>query len=135
MKNITLMLVMLISIGCFGPSEVELSELTKLDGRWYLDTNSEPFTGIAIKFYGLDKNLKACEFPIENGKTHGKITCWYKSGQIMAETYYKLGEKDGMDTMWYENGHKSSEKSWKDGKKDGVITYWDKNGKMTSKTR
>ena len=135
MKNIKLMLIILISIGCFGPSEVEMSELTKIDGRMYFGTDDDPYTGIAIRFYDSDKNQIACELSYENGKMHGKTTCWYKSGEKMAEVFYKLGEKDGMDTMWYENGQKSSEKSWKDGKYDGVITYWDKNGKMTSKTR
>ena len=135
MKNITQILVILISIGCFGPPEVEMSELTKINGRMYLDINDDPFTGIAIRFYDSDKNQKACKLSYENGKMHGKTMCWYKSGEKMAEVFYKLGEKDGMDIMWYENGQKSSVKSWKDGKYDGVITYWDKNGKMTSKTR
>ena len=56
-----------------------------------------------------------------NGKFHGTLTSWNKSGQIRLEVNYKNGKKDGLCQKWDELGHLMLQGYFTDGEKQGLF--------------
>ena len=56
-----------------------------------------------------------------NGKFHGTLTSWNKSGQIRLEVNYKNGKKDGLCQKWDELGHLMLQGYFIDGEKQGLF--------------
>ncbi len=59
---------------------------------------------------------------------HGKITEWYRTGQIYWETCWDHNRKHEKEVGWWSTGQKWWEQVWDDGKRYGVYLEWDEEG-------
>ncbi len=142
MKNLLLIAITILAVGCGGKDESTTETKPKLEGVnknelefrefiYYLKDSDTPYTG---KAYALHENgNKYWEVNHKDGKKDGLQTTWYENGQKQYEENYKEGNFDGVFASWHENGQKSSEASWKEGKQDGLGVSWYENGQKAAK--
>ena len=105
MKKILLIVLVLI-VGYAGepakelakePEPINLKTLEERDGVWYA-----PYTGAVFLLNSSgEKEMGAY---LKDGKVDGKVTGYYRNGQIEHEQNYKDGEKDGKATWYNEDG-------------------------------
>ena len=110
-----------------------------INGIIFLKDMNEPYSGNNLCKY-INGQVKS-KGNIKNGKLNGKVTTWYKEGnindgnlgQIKSEELYMEGNVvDKSKYTYHENGEKKSDEHYKDGKKDGKWTYWYENGQIWS---
>ncbi|MDP7608109.1 MAG: toxin-antitoxin system YwqK family antitoxin [Candidatus Marinimicrobia bacterium] len=122
----TLLITLLLIVGCSKePINYETS-LVERDGVFYTNDTNKSYSGQVFSLY--DDGKKKEEGTFKDGKEDGLWTAWYENGQKKAEGTFKDGKEDGLVTLWYENGHKQQEGTFKDGEYDGLWTYWYENG-------
>jgi len=140
MKNLLLIAIIILAVGCGGKNEsttdtkpveekvVEVKEEAKTE---------EPLAETKPELEGVNKKelesredivyLKGSDTPYT-----GKAFALYENGQKESEVNFKDGNFDGLGVEWYENGQKQSEGNYKDGNFDGLWVEWYENGqKMT----
>ena len=144
MKNLLLIAITILAVGCSGKDEsttetkpveekvvevkeeVNLDELEDRESIWYLKDSETPYTG---KVYSLHPNgQKERETNFKGGKKDGLEVWWYDNGQKLQEENYKDGKEDGLSMSWYDNGQKHLEALYKDGWPDGLQVGWHENG-------
>jgi len=68
-----------------------------------------------------------------SGKKHGLEETWSKTGQKLSETNYDADQKHGEEMLWYPNGKKASHGTYVKGRPDGEWAQWHENGALRSK--
>ena len=68
-----------------------------------------------------------------NGKMHGTVRNWFKSGTKKYEGACVEGQSHGKSEEWYENGQRKNEGWWYRGKLHGSVLGWHANGQMMEK--
>ena len=131
MKNLPLIAVTILVVGCSVTGEIELSPEHPLSKS--LASSEKPTTENQSELDGVNRDkieyrldnlyyLKGSDTPYT-----GKIFEEW-SGQQRVETSYIDGKLDGLSESWHENGKKASEVNYKDGKRDGVSVEFHGNG-------
>ena len=115
---------------CSCSKNTDLSELVKRKGVVYKIETGEPFTGIAVSYYGKEKKNKKKHTEYKNGLIDGIETVWHKSGELMARKNYVKGRLHGESIRWYKNGQRKSVETYKKGKQSGRQSYWRKDGSL-----
>jgi len=102
-------------------------DLARHNGRWFRQTDTNPFTGIMLDLYPNGATL--ARSAISNGLANGVSETWYTNGQIQLRENFRNGVSDGFRQKWYESGAKMSEANIIDGKITGLFQSWFENGK------
>jgi len=106
-----------------------------INGIIFLQNINEPYTGNNLCKY-INGQVKS-KGNIKNGKLNGKVTTWYKEGniidgnlgQIWSEELYMEGNVvDKTRYTYHENGEIKSEEYYINGKRDGKWTSWYEDG-------
>ena len=130
MKNLLLIAITILAVGCSGKDEldgVNDNELEERKGIRYLKNSDAPYTGKVFILY--ENGQRMGEGTLKDGKPHGLVLQWHKNGQKESELNFKDGTVDGLFTKWHENGQKQLEVSWKDGEEvEGSAKYWNSKG-------
>ena len=95
---ITLLLVCLIG-SASAERSVEQTVLQLVEGRWFVEGELEPFSGIALGRYA--DGVAKVEIQYRNGVRHGKETGWYPSGELKHVVRYKRGELQSLGSSWH----------------------------------
>ena len=75
-------------------------------GDLQLDPSTlKPYTGPVFKMW-KEKNVKKLEYPLIDGKPHGKYFSYHENGQKFGEVEFRDGKKQGKATLWHKNGAK-----------------------------
>jgi antitoxin component YwqK of YwqJK toxin-antitoxin module len=83
-------------------------------------------TGIvSFDFHGINT-----ETPYKNGKIHGILKKYYKSGRIWSEIPYVYGKPSGISKEYYETGELKKEKQFKNGQTNYISRSYHKNGNI-----
>ena len=106
-----------------------------INGIIFLQNINEPYTGNNLCKY-INGQVKS-KGNIKNGKLNGKVTTWYKEGniidgnlgQIWSEELYMEGNVvDKTRYTYHENGEIKSEEYYINGKRDSKWTSWYEDG-------
>tara|TARA_B100001778_G_scaffold194438_1_gene160297 strand:+ start:75 stop:515 length:441 start_codon:yes stop_codon:yes gene_type:complete len=134
MKNLLLIAITILAVGCGGKDESTTE--TKPVEEKVVEVKEEVKTEEAVaktkpKLEGvnLDKleeregivYLKGSDTPYT-----GKATSLYENGQ-KTEANLKDGKRDGLIVLWHENGQKALEQKYKDGEEISA-KYWNRKG-------
>ncbi len=109
--------------------ELELSELKKVEGRFYIAGETNVFSGIVVENYedGSPKSRTVVADGLLNGKSEG----WYPSGQLQVQEFFVDGVANGRKTKWWENGQKLSDGEVAEGEWHGLYRKWHENGQLS----
>ena len=125
-KLLFLILSILISFNSYGAFEKSTCALQNIDGIFYLQGMTKPYTGKYLCKYEKGQNKTIGQ--LKDGKRNGKWTSWYENGQIFKEGIYQDGKPDEKVTWWHENGQKYFERNYKDSRWNGKWTSWYESG-------
>ena len=78
---------------------VKVDQLQLVDGLRQLKESGEPFSGMAVDYYG--NGQKRIQIDFRNGKKQGKEVAWYKDGQLKYVVRYRSGEPQALGSSWY----------------------------------
>jgi uncharacterized protein len=108
-----------------------LSVKIKDGKKHYFKYNSDqPFNGLAFEIINdsLDKDLKK-EFQIQNGKSFGRWTLFYKNNTIKATGFYNAdGMMEGSYLEYHKNGKLKCEGEYRNDFKNGSWTFYAESG-------
>jgi antitoxin component YwqK of YwqJK toxin-antitoxin module len=131
MKNLLLLAVTILVVGCGVTGEIELSPEHPLSKA--LASSEKPTTETQPELDGVNRDK--IEYRLDNlyylkgsdvSYTGKVFEEW--SGQQRVETNYIDGRLDGLSQSWHENGKKASEVNYKGGKQDGLLVEFHENG-------
>ena len=138
MKNLLLIAVTILAVGCGGKNEpvavtkpelegVPVEELETREFLVYVKGSAALYQGKSYELYP-NGGLKEV-YTYKDGIPWGLMTRWYMNGQKEAEVNFKIGQPDGLVVEWHENGQKKKEVNFKDGKAvEGSEKLWDNKG-------
>ncbi|NCQ11982.1 MAG: tetratricopeptide repeat protein [Bacteroidetes bacterium] len=106
--------------------------MTKRSGTWYLNENSDPYSGKFIDYYLNGK--KQGEGILLNGKLNGKRLIYYTNGNISDEIEYKNGLSNGTEKRFYKDGTLMQKGDFKNGKEVGIWEMYHPNGQLKQQT-
>jgi antitoxin component YwqK of YwqJK toxin-antitoxin module len=75
---------------------------------------------------------KRLERTYQDGQPHGKETIWDEGGRVKAECYYASGKKHGVYKEYFSNGKVSQEGAYKDGEQHGKWTLSHEDGSRSA---
>jgi antitoxin component YwqK of YwqJK toxin-antitoxin module len=117
--------------GPVAPAETARRDLIQVDGRWFRQGETNPFTGVMADYYPGGGRLSRCE--IANGLPNGLTETWYTNGQIQVRENFKNGTSDGVREKWHENGARLSCATIVAGKVNGTFQSWHDNGQLSER--
>ena len=151
MKNLLLIAITILAVGCSGKDEsttetktveekvVEVNEEAKTEepvaeaqtieqNKEVKEEvkNKEPVNG--INFDELEKREGIYYLLDSDTPYSGKSFRSHSNGQ-RSEVNWKDGKENGLYVSWYLGGQKKAERTYKDGKWDGPLVLWHSNGK------
>jgi len=105
----------------------------RAEGGWltYSLINDKPYTGWVKEMSYGGYILR----PYIEGKLHGPVAAWYKTGQKRYETTYVENRAQGRSTGWFKNGQEEYVTHWVKGEKHGPETKGDAGGNLVSETK
>lgn len=114
------------------PDSIKAIPTTKLmtakNGVWYLQSQTEPYTGSFIDYYLNGK--KQGEGSMLNGKLNGERKLYYTDGQISDFMVYENGIPSGMEKRFYQDGNIMQKGEFKNGIEIGVWEMYHPNGQL-----
>ena len=136
MKNLLLIAITILAVGCGGKdestTEIKPIEEKVLEVKEEAKTE-EPLAETKPKLEGV--NVEEIEerkgIIYLNGSDTpytGKVYGLHENGKKEFEVNNKNGKTDGLWVRWHRNGYKDSEGKNKDGKADGLHVFWHENG-------
>lgn len=102
--------------------------MTKKNGTWYLNNESQPYSGPFIDYYWNGK--KQGEGVLFNGRLKGRRQMYHINGAISDDIEYEDGLPNGIEKRFYENGTLMQKGSFKNGKEIGVWEMYHPNGQL-----
>ena len=103
-------------------------ELRIKTGVLYLAKN--PFTGTVIETY--DSGTIKSRIAYRDGRKHGELVSWFRSGQKRTQRQFAEGKKIGVHRGWWESGGLKFEYPFKDDVYHGELYEWYENGTLAS---
>ena len=94
--------------------------------------NIENDNGINEIYHNNGKGELQEIFTKKNGKIHGLLKGYYKSGGLRGESEYKEGKREGEFKSFYESGQIRIKGNFKNNKKDGEFKVYLYNGQLDS---
>ena len=156
MKNLLLIAITILVVGCGVTGEIELSSehpLSKalapsevpttetkpeldgvnrdkieyrLDDLYYLKGSDAPYTGKVFEEWSGQQRV---ETNYIDGKLDGLSESWHENGKKASKVNYKEGKQDGLSVGFHENGQKWREVNWEDGELvEGSEKFWNSKG-------
>ncbi|MCF7980786.1 MAG: hypothetical protein K9K86_02305 [Pseudomonadales bacterium] len=92
-------ILLLTSQTALAEVEVNVAQLTLVDGVRYLKDVKEPFTGVAVDYYS--NGQKRLQVDYRHGIKQGKEIAWYQDGQLKYVVRYHRGEPQALGSSWY----------------------------------
>ena len=94
------------------------SDLVERGGLFYEKFSNTPFTG---KTRGM---FRGSERPFKNGRLHGVVKVFTRTGKLRVLETYKDGEAHGKSLWFHKNGQLHEDITYKSGKSDGPYVRW-----------
>ncbi len=109
--------------------ELDLSELKKVDGRFYIAGETNVFSGMVVESYedGSPKSRTVVADGLLDGLSEG----WHSNGQKQISESFVAGVSHGPRTKWWPDGTKQSEGMVADGEWEGLYRKWHENGQLS----
>ena len=128
MKNLLLIAITILAVGCGGNKEdVEINKTVSRDGIRYYVNSKRPFSGTIILKHKNEKVSGRTSY--QNGILNGPCSTWYDNGQIESEANFKNGKFEGFYSQWHRNGQRYSERRFVSGELiEGSEKYWNTKG-------
>lgn len=141
-----------VSVESKKPKEmdVDFKKLKEVDGIYYFENDTKPYTGKSIKYYTAGKVKEINYF--KDGKRDGESISYYsvvdldakkddkkntetslQYGKIQGKENHKNGIQDGEFVWYYENGNICAKGNYKNGNLDGDSITYSENGDIVSK--
>jgi antitoxin component YwqK of YwqJK toxin-antitoxin module len=76
---------------------------------------------------------KTGRFSVATFRKEGLNKQYYKTGEVMSESYFRAGVRDGSYKEYYQDGKLKLEATFKNGKLDGIVKAYDEDGNLTMK--
>lgn len=106
--------------------KIQFYELDIIKGLYYQPNTIDPYTGLGFQEYPNGK--KQMEVQIKDGRVHGKVKEWGRSGKKVFEAEYVNGVQVGKEEQWYSDGFNKILVYYENGKPHGTCTEWHQTG-------
>ncbi|CAM3895078.1 hypothetical protein SHAQ108633_00940 [Shewanella aquimarina] len=132
-----LVVVTLLGLGYQVASEltkdyVELDALEKVNGRFHLRDEAEPYSGKA-KYFAEEGWLKQ-QATLHQGKLNGELVSFYETGAIEVVEPYVDGQLEGVTRVYLEDGTLNKTIPYHNGLKEGTEAHYGFEGGLLSKS-
>jgi antitoxin component YwqK of YwqJK toxin-antitoxin module len=127
-KLFIILVVLIVDSGCGDDSVIDLKKVYQEDDIFYYGSESTPFTGNGISYFGNEKVESKASFI--DGKLDGKLISYYENGYIDQKLKYKLGVEIDTSYNYYDNSQVAQIIIWKDEKQNGYLKGYHRNGKL-----
>lgn len=133
-----MIIICTLTVGCKASSEalreVNVHDLVNegdfLNNIYYLDGESEPYTGKATDYYESGQLSEL--YHLKDGLLHGQYAIYYEEGQVESEGTYTDGNEVGTFTEYYVDGSLMMVSNYKEGLLHGKMINYYENGQIES---
>ena len=119
--NKTLLVILLLIIGCSTPLKTDYESLVLRENRYYKEFSTELFTGHVYNIDGLEENIGF----IKNGLFEGEYILFYPNGNVKEKSFFKYGWPEGEEILYHEYGKLKEINNWKNGRYHGPQIEYD----------